>query len=449
MQDVIISLVQARERAVLAVLILVVLGAFALGGYFVYHLPPVNQRLAPRLDNLRTRIKYALNPPGEAVFIPVEQVEPLVAATMQALMPTATSSPTPTLPPPESTPLPSATSTPLPTLLPPAVRLEGVKYEDQHNRWNYCGPANLSMALTYWGWDGNRDVVGKAVKPNDKDKNVMPYEMENFVDEQASGISALVRTGGDIELVKLMLANGFPVLTEKGYYEFDYNGKLGWMGHYQYVTGYDDAKGVLVVQDTYNDGPDHEVSYADFLDGWRSFNFIFLVTYPQERQDEVLALLGPWQDPLWAASHAAEVAASEVNSLQGIGQFFAAFNLGTSRYYLQQYYDAALAYDQAFALYADLPDDGNRPYRMMWYQTGPYFAYYYSGRYGDVVNLATTTLEDTISEPVLEESLYWRGLAKLALGDPDGAVQDFRQSLKWHPGFGPSLEQLASLGVAP
>ncbi|MGW8251528.1 MAG: hypothetical protein ACWGO1_12860, partial [Anaerolineales bacterium] len=142
-------------------------------------------------------------------------------------------------------------------------------------------------------------------------------------------------------------------------------------------------------------------------------------------------------------------AASEVNSLQGIGQFFAAFNLGTSRYYLQQYYDAALAYDQAFALYADLPDDGNRPYRMMWYQTGPYFAYYYSGRYGDVVNLATTTLEDTISEPVLEESLYWRGLAKLALGDPDGAVQDFRQSLKWHPGFGPSLEQLASLGVAP
>ncbi len=50
-----------------------------------------------------------------------------------------------------------------------------------------------------------------------------------------------------------------------------------------------------------------------------------------------------------------------------------------------------------------------RPYRMMWYQTGPYKAYYYSNRFADVINLADTTLNETISEPVLEESLYWRG----------------------------------------
>ena len=424
-------------------------GAVFLGGFFVYNLPPVNQRLAPRLDNLRTRIKYALNPPEEALFIPAEQVAPLVSATLLALTPTAAPSPSPILELPESTPLPSATSTPAPTVLPLAVNIDGVKYEDQHNRWNYCGPANLSMALTFWGWDGSRDVVGRAIKPSDKDKNVMPYEMEAFVDDQVEGISALVRSGGDIDLLKLLLANGFPVLTEKGYYEFDYNGKLGWMGHYQYVTGYDNVKGVLVVQDTYNDGPNHEVAYVDFLDGWRSFNFIFLLTYPQARQDEVLALLGPWADPAWATSHAAQVAESEINTLQGIDQYFAAFNLGTARVGLQQYYDAAVAYDRAFTLYAGLPDDGNRPYRMMWYQTGPYWAYYYSGRYADVLNLATTTLEDTISEPVLEESLYWRGMSKIALGDPDGAIQDFRASLKWHPGFEPSLEQLAYLGAAP
>ena len=114
------------------------------------------------------------------------------------------------------------------------------------------------MALTFWGWDGNRDVVGAYVKPEDKDKNVMPYEMEDFVDTQTTGLKAVVRSGGDIDLIRRMVAAGFPVLTEKGYYEYDYNGKLGWMGHYQFVTGYDDAKGVLIVQDTYRDGPNHE-----------------------------------------------------------------------------------------------------------------------------------------------------------------------------------------------
>jgi hypothetical protein len=46
---------------------------------------------------------------------------------------------------------------------------------------------------------------------------------------------------------------------------------------------------------------------------------------------------------------------------------------------------------------------------MMWYQTGPILPVY-SGRY-IVWNLADTTLEETISEPVLEESLYWRRMA--------------------------------------
>ena len=90
-----------------------------------------------------------------------------------------------------------------------------------------------------------------------------------------------------------------------------------------------------------------------------------------------------------------------------------------------------------------------RPFRMMWYQTGPYWAYYYSGRYQDVLSLANTTLIDTISEPVLEESLYWRGMAEAALGNTSGAVSDFRDSLRWHPGFGPSLEQLQQMGVSP
>jgi tetratricopeptide (TPR) repeat protein len=415
-----------------------------------YYLPPVHSRLAWRVDDLRARLKYALNPPEEALFIPQQGTplaglpDPQVAVTLH---PTSTASATPTMPGPTATLAPTLTPTITSTPLPEQVSLSGVMYEDQHGRWNYCGPANLSMALTFWGWDGNRDVVGKYVKPQDKDKNVMPYELQDFVETQTKGLVALVRLGGDLELLKRLLAEGFPVVVEKGFYEYDYTGKLGWMGHYQFVTGYDEAQDRLTVQDTYvKDGKDHNISYADFIEGWRSFNYLFLVVYPQDRQEEVLALLGTYADQAWASNHALEVAVAESGSLSGIDQYFAWFNRGTSLASLGQYPDAAAAFDQAFGLYAALPDDAARPYRMLWYQTWPYWAYFYSGRYQDVIDLANTTLNDTISEPVLEESFYWRGLAREALGDPQGAIADMRESVRLNPNFSPGWEQLNRLG---
>jgi hypothetical protein len=62
-----------------------------------------------------------------------------------------------------------------------------------------------------------------------------------------------------------------------------------------------------------------------------------------------------------------------------------------------------------------------------------------------VINLADTTLEDTISEPVLEESFYWRALAREALGDQKGAIKDLKESVRLNPHFTPGKEQLARL----
>ena len=238
-----------------------------LGVVIVYNLPFVHDRLAWRVDNLRMRIQYALNPPEQVVFVPEEQVQAIVNATLTALAPTVTPTQTPTptatAPGPTDTPMPTATPTLEPTPLPLAVRLEGVQYEDQHGRLNYCGPANLSMALTFWGWDGNRDVVGNAVKTNDQDKNVMPYELQDFVLSQ--GYGAIIRLGGEISLLQRLVANGFPVMAEKGYYTYDLTGRYGWLGHYQFVTGYDETQQVLIVQDTYIDGGEnHAFSVSGF-----------------------------------------------------------------------------------------------------------------------------------------------------------------------------------------
>src|SRR5688572_5444230 len=171
----------------------------------LYNVPPIHSRLAWRLESLRTQLRYAANPPEEAVFQPAEQTQLDVAVTamiqtlratltFEAATPlagTATPQPGPTL-------KPTITTTPLPV----TVMLEGIKYEHQHGRLNYCGPANFSMALTYWGWDGNRDVIGGAVKPTDVDKNVMPYELHDYILDNVSGMETVLRQGGDLNVLK-------------------------------------------------------------------------------------------------------------------------------------------------------------------------------------------------------------------------------------------------------
>lgn len=427
----------------------------------VYFLPPVHDRLSTRVDLLRTRIIYFFNPPNEAVFQPSGEtaltIETVIATTraeyLLTLTPPATSTPRPV-----STLIPTITSTPLPD----SVILPGVTYVDQHNRWNYCGPANLTMALNFWGWKGTRDDVAKVVKPGSgdtkktfieqglPDKNVMPYELVDFVNENTE-YRALSRYGGNVELVKQLLAAGFPVIVEKGYYERDYNGKIDWLGHYLFTTGYDDARGGFIVQDAYlKPGKDLLSEYKEYQDNWRSFNYLFMVVYPAERESEVLELLGPWVDEKWSSQHALELAQKDIQSLKGNDLFFAWFNKGTSHVALQQYVDAATAYDQAFTVYAGWKTDaGNRPFRMMWYQTGPYFAYYYAARYQDVISLANTTLNDTISTPTLEESLLWRGRAYYMAGNTQSAVEDYRAALKVHVNWAPAVQALQELGLQP
>ena len=424
--------------------VLMAIGGFFILGIILLALPPIRNRMVWRIEQLRTRIFYSLFPPEEAVFQPQDpnqQVEDIVRATFQALTQTAqyvepfivtTMTPAPTA---------VITATPLPA----QVALQGVRYEDQHGLWNYCAPATLSMALSYWGWEGNRLVTGQYLKPFEKDKNVMLYEMVNFVQDETD-LRALQRYGGTQELLKALIASGFPVVIEKGTYIVETTtGKRSWMGHYNVLTGYDDLARNFIVQDSYY-SPDYLIQYDLLMQEWRSFDYTFMVIYPPGQESEVLAILGDYADPIRSDQIAAEIALKETQNLTGVDLFFAWFNRGTSLVRLQDYIAAATAYDQAFRIYPDLPKD-LRPWRIVWYQTGPYFAYYYSGRYQDVLELANTTLESA-SEPYLEESFYWRARAKIALGDRQGAIDDLRISLKYHPGFKPSEEILRELGVS-
>ena len=426
---------------------LIAIPAFCVLTLIVYLLPPVKSRVDTRIDALQADIRYALNPPEEAVFVPQGQpvdIGAAVTATLLALLdPSATPSPQvvvteqpaatgPTAEPTEHPP-PTATREPLPS----SARIDGVEYQHQHGLWNYCGPANLAMAVSFWGWDVDRQDVGEIVRGSRErvdDKNIMPYEMEDYVHAE-TGLGMLTRTGGNLEILKRLIVAGYPVIVEKE----DVLVNIGWLGHYLLLVGYDDEAAVFISMDAYH-GEGTRYDYTELEDTWRAFNYTFLVTYPQEQEGELLGALGPYADEDWSKQHALNLANDELTRQEGLPLFFAWFNRGSSLVALQDYGGAAQAYDTAFGLYGEL-DESIRPWRMLWYQTGPYFAYYFTARYHDVIALADQTL-DGMNEPILEESYYWRGLAKEATGDWSGAVADIERSVELNPKFAPGLDQL-------
>jgi tetratricopeptide (TPR) repeat protein len=421
------------RRRYAGVFILAVVGLCLLGAV-AYNLPPVHERLAWRVDNLRVQVKRFFNPPEEAVFTPQEQVEVMPQPTPTAF-PTVTATASPT-----GTPLPSPTPSPTPTPIPASAALGGIRHEYQ--QFNNCAPANLSMVLSYWGWAGDQFETRAYLRPNYEvdDKNVNPFEIVDFV-EKNTGFEALWRVGGEPMLLKRLVAAGFPVLIEKGLHP----SHDAWLGHYQTISGYDDARGQFLVYDSFEGPPEaYGVPYEVIAQFWRHFNFVYAVVFPPERAAEVAAILGQASDPQVNYQLAADLALQETATLGGREEFFAWFNRGSNLVYLEDYAGAAAAFDTAFALYAALPGD-ERPWRLMWYRDGPYAAYYHTGRYQDVINLANTTM-GSVDKAVLEETYFWRGVAKAALGDRDGAVNDLRRAYTLNPNSTPAGEELRLLG---
>jgi len=424
------------QKTVKFLLILVVVIAIWAGILMLLSSESLNWRISSLVAN----IKYAIDPPEREIFVPASGLPTSTPLTAQPALP----SPTPTIilqtPTTVPTDAPSPTPTIAPTPLPPKASLTGFLH--QYQMWNNCGPANLAMALSFWGWKGDQRDTAAFLKPNPQDKNVMPYEMENFV-EQKAGLQAVVRVGGDINMIKAFIASGFPVIVQKG---FEGAGFDGWMGHYQVVSAYDDTISQFIVQDSYK-GPDYPVPYDQFISEWRAFNFTYIVIYPDDRRQQVLDILGLQAYDNFNIRSALQQAVQDVGKLEGRDLFFALFNQGVNLVGIQDYARAATAFDAAFANYATLPEK-ERPWRMMWYQTAPYYAYFYTGRYQDVINLATQTL-DSMSDPILEESFYWRARAHLAMGDQSPAVDDLKSCLDSHPGFNPCVQELLKLGIEP
>jgi tetratricopeptide (TPR) repeat protein len=318
--------------------------------------------------------------------------------------------------------------------LPPAARVDGLRFEFQ--TWCNCGPVNLTMVLSYYGWTHDQQTAAAWLKPTVADKNVAPDDLVAYVAHQTDlpTLRALWRYGGDLSRIKAFIAAGMPVIIESGFQPPEHE----WMGHYLTVVAYDDDLATFWVYDSYNGigrGAGEELSYGQFNAWWRHFNRLMVIVYPQEREPEVFDLLGPLADPGSAAHRA--FAQAQIDLLSSPFDIWAHFNAGTSATAAGDYTAAAREYDTAFRL--------GLPFRMLWYQFGPYEAYYHTGRYYDVLRLADET--EAITAEV-EETKVWRGLALAALGRPADALAQFDAALSFNPNsdFARTARELVASG---
>lgn len=342
--------------------------------------------------------------------------------------PQSTMQPTATSP---TTPAPTATPSPTPQPLPQQARVDGLKIIPQG--FNNCGPANLTINLNFYGNLTTQAEAASFLKPNSEDRNVSPWQMVDYVNEQTN-LRAFVGSGGDLELIKRFLANGLPIVIEKGY-ELP---SEGWLGHYLTMFAYDDDKQEFLSLDTNLgpwDGSGRIDSYETVEHYWQHFNYTFFVVYPPEKESLVQELLG--SDMLGTAvmwQKAAERAQAEIDA--DPENAFAWFNLGESLTRLGEqtgatafYEDGATAFDQARIL--------GIPPRIVWYQFRPYIAYMKVGRYQDMLDLAETTLSTQGGRNV-EETYLYQGHARAFLGDAQGAIDAYEQALRLNQYFYPA-----------
>jgi len=224
-----------------------------------------------------------------------------------------------------------------------------------------------------------------------------------------------------------MISNELPVIVEVWANPEDNGG----LGHYRLFTGYDEAGGYFMAEDSLN-GSGIQVPMAEFDAFWQVFNRTYVVAYPPEQTALIHAIIG--QEMIDQTMLERALATAQTEAKNSPDNAYVWFNIGTNYARLEQPELAASAFDHARRL--------GLPYRMLWYQFDMFDVYLAVGRYQSVIDLSSATLKATGG---LEELYYYRGLARQATGQPEAAADDFRAALDYNPAFTPAAKALATL----
>lgn len=397
----------------------------------LYQIPAINDRLSWRFEVARTYVRNVLQPVGD--------VPTVIPQPTKSVTPTMAIQTTPTTDLQSASEVVATIIPPTPTLapLPAQALIASPPYEKQTA--NNCGPAALSMMLHVFGWNGSQKDISNVIKPVNGDRNVNPEEMAFWVRNYAGWLRIEYRVGGDLNTLKRLLAANYPVIVEattslnpgdSGWPNDDL-----WAAHYLLLTGYDDTTQTFTAQDTYR-GPDKQITYDQLKLEWKPFNYLYMVLYLPEQEDEIKTILGSNWDANANRQYALDLA--QAATAADPNDAFAWFNVGSNFVYFERYDEANAAYDKAREI--------GLPQRMFRYQFGPFLANFHANRNDDLLALTKYALQRT---DMSEETWLWRGWALYRAGDTKEAIQSWRRALSIHPGYEDALYALNFVGATP
>jgi len=313
---------------------------------------------------------------------------------------------------------------PLPPLPPSAVIPQQLHV---FQTFNNCGPASLSMLLSYFDQQVSQQELGRRLRPyqnsqgDNDDKSVTLEELA--VVGQEYGLTAFHRPNGNQEILQRLIAAEIPVVLRT------------WLepgediGHYRVIRGYEDS-GQVFVQDDSLQGKDLRYSWTELDELWDAFNYEYLVLVPTEQEAEVRTILGDEVDEKVAWENARQRIRAKLQ--QNPNDLYSLFNLSVSEYELGNYEASITAFEQV---------EGRLPGRMLWYQIEPIQAYYEAGEYDRVLSLTQEILQN--NNRAFSELYYLRGQVYLARGNEEQARAEFLLAQQYNSEYQPAQEALS------
>lgn len=324
-------------------------------------------------------------------------------------------------------PTQSLAPSPTPTLLP----LRKVLPNDYHifQSFNNCGPASLSMALSYFGIHKTQEELGQALRPyqnaigDNDDKSVTFDELAK--EAQKYDLLSYHRPNGDIALLKQFIANDIPVLT-RTWLHVDED-----IGHYRIVKGYDDTTQTIIQDDSY-ENKNLSFSYNDFNTMWEKFDYEYLVLVPQAKKQLAEKILGKNLDEQYAWNQAIE----QNNTLlqQNPNDMYTRFNLSIAYYHTKNYEKSIEEFEQV---------EQRLPFRTLWYQIEPILAYYEAGKDTTVLSLTERILNN--QNRAFSELYIIRGNIYKKQGNVAAAQHEYEQAVFYNSNLEEAKEALKNL----
>lgn len=310
---------------------------------------------------------------------------------------------------------PLITSSPVPQeTLPPIPDNKILENGGYHifQTFNNCGPAALSMTLSYYGIIESQSKLGSELRPyqiksgiND-DKSVTLSEIAEK--SRQYGFTPYLRPNGTPELLINFIAQGIPVLART------WTGPDEDIGHFRVIKGYNSQKGILIQDDSLQ-GKNLEYTYANFNEIWEKFNFEYLVMVPDEKIK--LAELIIDQDLDEQAAWNRALINAQNNLLINPEDIYSRFNLSIALYHTGRLQESVDEFEKI---------ESRLPFRTLWYQIEPIEAYYKLKNYNKVFTMTDKILNG--GNRAYSEVYRIRGNIYNELGETIKAAEEFRKA---------------------